>query len=286
MRSDTSPAAPPVIARVQAACGYLARHAERTVTLAELAAEVGGSPYHLQRTFTSVVGLSPRAYQDALRARRFRHDLRQGAPIVHALVDAGYGSTSRVYERRPTGRGMTPAVYRRGGQGADVRYVTLASPLGRLLVAATDKGVCAVKLGDSDKALVEDLAREYPRASLSKGDQALAGWARAIVRHLDRPAPLALPVDVRATAFQWTVWRALQAIPAGETRSYSEVARAIGRPAAVRAVARACASNPVCLVIPCHRVVQKDGGLGGYRWGVQRKRRLLAREATGSTRKT
>jgi AraC family transcriptional regulator of adaptative response/methylated-DNA-[protein]-cysteine methyltransferase len=266
---------------VQAACGYLAAHVHRTITLAELAAEVGGSPFHLQRTFTDLIGLSPRAYQDALRAHRFRGDLRRGAPVARALYDAGYGSISRVYERGPTGRGMTPALYRRGGDGADVYYVTVRTPLGRLLVAATARGVCAVKLGESGRALAEDLRREYPHARVSQGEPALARWARAIVRHLDRPMPLDLPLDVRATAFQWKVWRVLQAIPAGETRTYSQVARAIGQPSAARAVARACASNPVCLLIPCHRVVETNGGLGGYRWGVQRKRKLLASESAG-----
>ncbi len=264
---------------MQAACRYLAAHVDRPITLAELAAEVGGSPFHLHRTFTQIVGLSPRAYQDALRADRFRRELRQGAPISSALYDAGYGSTSRVYERGPTGRGMTPAVYRQGGRGADVQYVTVRCPLGQLLVAATDRGVCAVRLGDSARAIADDLRREYPEARVSRGERALAAWARAIVAHLDRPAGLDLPLDVRATAFQWKVWRALQTIPAGETRTYAEGARAIGRPSAVRAVARACATNPVCLVIPCHRVVRTDGGLGGYRWGLARKRALLARES-------
>ncbi len=278
MRVDTPSA------RVQAACGYLAAHADRAITLAELAAEVGGSPFHLHRTFTSLVGVTPRAYQDALRAHRFRRDLRDGAPVAGALYDAGYGSTSRVYERSPTGRGMTPAVYRRGGAGVDVQYVTVRTPLGRLLVAATSRGICAVTLGDGVRALVESLRREYPRARLSQGHPALADWTRAIVRQLDHPAPLDLPVDIRATAFQWKVWRALHAIPPGETRTYREVARAIGRPSAARAVARACATNPVCLVIPCHRVVQTGGGLGGYRWGVERKRTLLAKESAVSAR--
>lgn len=267
--------------RIQAACGYLAAHADRSITLAELAAEVGGSPFHLHRTFTSLVGVTPRAYQDALRAHRFRRELREGTPVAGALYDAGYGSVSRVYERSPTGRGMTPAVYRRGGPGVDVQYVTVRTPLGRLLIAATPRGVCAVTLGDGVRGLVESLRREYPRARVSKGHPTLAEWARAIVRQLDHPAPLDLPLDVRATAFQWKVWRALQAIPAGETRTYSEVARSIGQPSAARAVARACATNPVCLVVPCHRVVQTGGGLGGYRWGVRRKRALLAKESVG-----
>jgi AraC family transcriptional regulator of adaptative response/methylated-DNA-[protein]-cysteine methyltransferase len=281
MASAISEPPTPRRARDEAACEYLAAHAHRPITLAELAARVGSSPFHLQRTFTHLVGLSPRAYQDALRARRFRSDLRQGVPVTRAVYDAGYGSASRVYERQPTGRGMTPAVYRQGGAGASVQYVTVNTPLGRLLVAATPRGVCAVKLGDAARALVADLRREYPRARVSKGHRGLAAWTRAIVGLLEGTPPVDLPLDIRATAFQWKVWRALQAIPVGRTRSYSDIARAIGRPAAVRAVARACASNPVCLVIPCHRVVQKDGGLGGYRWGIARKRALLAKESAG-----
>ena len=279
MRPDGSTLPSPT-ARVQAACGYLALHVDRLVTLAELAAHVGSSPSHLQRTFTDLVGVSPRAYQQALRARRFRRDLRNGATVTRALYDAGYGSTSRVYEVRPTGPGMTPATYRRGGAGLDVRYVMLPTRLGQLLVAATDQGVCAVKLGDDGQELAADLRREYSQARVSEADRTLGRWARTIVAHLDHPRPLDLPIDVRATAFQWQVWRALQRIPPGQTRTYSEVARSIGRPTAVRAVARACASNPVCLVIPCHRVVPKEGGVGGYRWGAARKRALLAGEST------
>lgn len=179
----------------------------------------------------------------------------------------------------PTGRGMTPAAYRRGGQGVDITYTIAESPLGRLMVAGTDKGVCAVKLGDRNDALEGDLRTEYPGATLTRDQSAFSKWVRAILAHLDGRTPhLDLPIDVQATAFQWKVWRYLQSIPYGETRSYSEVASAIGSPSASRAVARACATNRVCLVIPCHRVVQKDGGLGGYRWGIERKRKLLQRE--------
>jgi len=270
---------------VQRACRYLETHADEKVSLARLAAHVGLSPSHLQRTFARLVGVSPRAYQEALRARRFRDDLRTGAAVSGALYGAGWGSASRVYERHPTGRGMTPAVYRRGGAEADVSYVVVPCPLGRLLVAGTPKGVCAVKLGDSRRALEGDLRREYPAARVAHGSKAFEAWAAAVVAHLEGRLPhLDLPLDVRATAFQWKVWRHLQTIPAGRTEAYSEVARRIGAPAAVRAVARACATNPVCLVVPCHRVVQKDGGLGGYRWGLDRKRRLLDDEKTRASR--
>lgn len=256
------------------------------MTLARIAAHVDASPYHFQRTFTRIVGISPRAYQDALRAKRFRRGLRDGVPVAGATYEAGYGSSSRVYERLPTGRGMTPAVYKRGAQGVDVRYAVADSPLGRLLVAATPRGICSVKLGDSDEALTDDLRREYPAASISPDRSDLVGWVKAILGYLGGRRPhFDLPLDVQATAFQWKVWRYLQSIPYGETRAYGEVARAIGAPRAVRAVARACATNPVCLVVPCHRVVQKDGGLAGYRWGIERKRTLIAAEKKGAHNK-
>lgn len=272
-------AVPAGLSEVRHACAFIAEHADDTITLAELAAHVGSSPYHFQRTFTRIVGISPRAYQDALRARRFRGELRNGTDVSTAVYDAGYGSMSRVYEHSPTG-GMTPAVHRSGGRGVAVTYTILDSALGRLLIAGTGKGICAVMLGDRDAELESDLRTEYPQAELERDEATFAQWARAVTAHLDGRRPhLDLPVDVQGTAFQWKVWRYLQSIPYGETRSYSEVAAAIGAPAAVRAVARACATNKVCLVIPCHRVVAKDGGLAGYRWGVERKKKLLQKEA-------
>jgi AraC family transcriptional regulator, regulatory protein of adaptative response / methylated-DNA-[protein]-cysteine methyltransferase len=278
--------APRHVDQVRRACAYIEQHADAPIPLARIAAHVDASPYHFQRTFTRIVGISPRAYQDALRAQRFRRGLREGSPVTGAIYDAGYGSSSRVYERLPTGRGMTPAVYKRGAQGVDVRYATADSPLGRLLVAATSRGICSVKLGDNDNELTDDLRREYPAASISPDRADLTKWIKAILTYLGGKRPhLDLPVDVQATAFQWKVWRYLQSIPYGETRAYSQVAQAIGAPAAVRAVARACATNPVCLVIPCHRVVQKDGGLAGYRWGVERKQSLIDAEKKGSTKK-
>jgi AraC family transcriptional regulator of adaptative response/methylated-DNA-[protein]-cysteine methyltransferase len=265
--------------QVRRACAFIEQHADASITLARLARHVNVSPFHLQRVFSRIVGISPRAYQDALRAGRFRRGLRDGAPVTGAIYDAGYGSSSRVYERQPTGRGMTPAVYKRGAQGVEVTYAIADSPLGRLLVAATSKGICSVKLGDRDNALEDDLRREYPAASISPDRSDLARWVKAILTYLNGRRPhLDLPLDIQATAFQWKVWRYLQSIPYGETRAYSQVARDIGAPAAVRAVARACATNPVCLVIPCHRVVGKDGSLTGYRWGVERKRTLLRNE--------
>jgi AraC family transcriptional regulator of adaptative response/methylated-DNA-[protein]-cysteine methyltransferase len=270
---------------VRRASAYLATHADQAVTLASLARVAAMSPHHLQRRFKAIVGLSPREYQAAVRAGRLRSSLRNGLDVTTAIYEAGYGSPSRVYEAAPTGRGMSPSSYKRGGAGMRIGYSIVAVPLGQVLVAATEHGVCAVKLGDQPVALERDLRREYPAADIRHDDQPRADWVKAIVRHLrGQQASLDLPIDVQATAFQWKVWRALQRIPAGETRAYAEVARAIGKPKAVRAVARACATNPVCLVVPCHRVVQTDGGLGGYRWGVDKKRRLLAAEKRRSAR--
>ena len=270
---------PPGLDEVRQACAFILRHADAPLTLAKVAAHVGLSPFHLQRTFTRLVGISPRAYQDAVRAGRFRDDLRHGAPVSGAVYDAGYGSISRVYERRPTGRGMTPAAYRRGGKGIAVTYTVVDSAVGRMLVAGTRAGICAVKLGDRDERLEQELRREYPEASITRDQSALGGWVRAILDGVDASRPHTdLPLDVQATAFQWKVWRYLQSIPPGETRSYGDVAQGIGKPSAVRAVARACATNPVCLVVPCHRVIGKDGSLTGYRWGVARKKQLLDRE--------
>jgi AraC family transcriptional regulator of adaptative response/methylated-DNA-[protein]-cysteine methyltransferase len=264
--------------QVRKACAFIQQHADAPITLARIARHVNASPFHFQRVFTRLVGISPRAYQDALRAGRFRRGLREGVPVTGALYDAGYGSSSRVYERRPTG-GMTPAVYKRGAQGVEVTYAIADSPLGRLLVAATPKGICSVKLGDKDATLEHELQQEFPAASITPNRSDLARWVNAILTYLNGRRPhLDLPLDIQATAFQWKVWRNLQSIPYGETRAYSQVAREIGRPSAVRAVARACATNPVCLVIPCHRVVGKDGGLTGYRWGVERKKKLLSNE--------
>jgi AraC family transcriptional regulator of adaptative response/methylated-DNA-[protein]-cysteine methyltransferase len=276
-RAGAPPA--PGFDHVRKAAAYIASHADEPITLSRLAVHVRTSPFHLQRIFTRILGISPRAYQDALRARAFRHDLRTGKPVTNAMYDAGYGSSSRVYEQQPTGRGMTPAEYRRGAKGTVVAFTIVDSSLGRLLVAGTEKGLCSVKLGDRDDVLERDLRSEYPSAEIRREQAAFSKWVRTLVAHLDgRTAKLELPVDVQATAFQWKVWRYLQSIPYGETREYSQVAKDLGVPSATRAVARACATNRVCLVIPCHRVVQKGGGLGGYRWGLERKRKLLEKE--------
>lgn len=279
-RPETVGLSVPGIDAVRRASAYLTLHADETVTLGHLARVASMSPHHLQRRFKAVVGLSPREFQSAVRAGKLRTSLRDGRDVTTAIYEAGYGSPSRVYEAAPTGKGMSLSAYRRGGAGMSIHYSTITSPIGEVLVAATEHGVCAVKIGDSASSLVRDLRREYPAASIEAESRPRHEWVKAIAGHLrGDPQALDLPIDVKATVFQWKVWRALQRIPYGETRQYAEVAKSIGNPAAVRAVARACATNPVALVVPCHRVTPKGGGVGGYRWGVQRKAKLLTAES-------
>jgi AraC family transcriptional regulator of adaptative response/methylated-DNA-[protein]-cysteine methyltransferase len=271
-------AADPWVEKVSRACAYLAG-GDGHVSLATLARRLGGSPYHFQRNFKRIVGVTPREYAEACRLQRVRRRLREGDAVTAAVFDAGYGSSSRFYERAVPKLGMSPSVYRRGGAGLHVRYTIVDSTLGRLLVAGTDKGICSVAMSASDRTLERALADEYPAAAIERDDAALAKWARAIEGLASGRTPRGdLPIDVRATAFQWQVWKALAAIPRGETRTYSQVAKAIGRPKAVRAVGHACATNPVAVVIPCHRVVPLAGGVGQYRWGPERKKKLLERE--------
>ena len=261
---------------------------EGRVPLAELAEAVGWSPGHLQRTFTRVAGLSPRAYADAQRVERAKAALRGGGTVLAATFEGGFGSGRALYERAGDAFGMTPGSYRRGGAGARIRYALFDTALGAALVAATEQGVCAVSLGGKAEVLVADLEQDFPLADVTRDDEAVGPWAEPVLRALAGAsgesltdaarALLALPLDVRGTAFQCQVWAALRQIPVGETRTYGEVAAAIGRPKAVRAVAGACGANPVALVVPCHRVVGADGALRGYRWGPERKRRLLELE--------
>lgn len=254
---------------------------EARLTLSALSASAGMSPHQLGRAFRSAMGISPRQYADTQRMRRLKSRLKKGDNVTTALYDAGYGSSSRLYERAPGHLGMTPAIYRHGGAGMRVHYSIVSSPLGRLLVGATERGISALYLGDSDERLETALRKEYPRAEIHRDRNGLEGWIDKILAHLRGQEPhLDLPTDVQATAFQRRVWEELRRIPYGATRTYSEVARAIGRPSAIRAVARACATNPVSVVVPCHRVVREDGNLAGYRWGLERKRALLESEST------
>jgi AraC family transcriptional regulator of adaptative response/methylated-DNA-[protein]-cysteine methyltransferase len=237
------------------------------------------SPWHLQRVFRRLVGLTPREYVEAQRLERFRARLRAGETVSRAVYSAGYGSGRAVYEGGQGMLGMTPGVYRRGGAGLRIRWTVAPSPLGLVLVAATDRGVCAVQLGDDRARLGAALRHEFPAAELVDGAEGMEEWVAAVVAHVaGEPGGDDVPLDVRATAFQWRVWTALRAIPPGQTRTYIELARELGLPRGARAVARACASNPVAVVVPCHRIVRSDGELGGYRWGLERKAALLARE--------
>ena len=268
----------PWIGRIARACEYLAANRGR-LSLAALAARFGGSPYHFQRTFKRLVGLTPRQYAEACRLGTVKQRLRGGSDVTTALFDAGYGSSGRFYEKAAAKFGMPPAAYRRGGLGMHITYTIGDSTLGRVLVAATDRGVCAVAMGASDSELTRHLSDEYPAATLDGSAGAFSIWMSEILTRVEGRKPRAdLPIDVQATAFQWQVWHALAAIPRGETRTYGEIARAIGRPRAVRAVGRACATNPVAVAIPCHRAVGSSGAMTGYRWGVGRKKALLEME--------
>jgi AraC family transcriptional regulator of adaptative response/methylated-DNA-[protein]-cysteine methyltransferase len=284
-RPEQTAAADPAIERVWAVCRHIEDHFQEPPSLRALAGLAGLSPFHFQRTFKRIVGVTPRQYAEEIRLHRVRGHLKEARNVTDALYQAGYGSSSRLYEKAPSRLGMTPASYRRGGEGARIGYTIAASPLGRLMVAATSRGICRVTLGDANAGLEADLRREFPRAELYRDDARLARWLRAIQRDLEGRAPCPdLPLDIRATAFQRQVWEALLAIPRGETRSYSDVARAIGHPKAARAVGTACGANPVGLVIPCHRVVREDGSLGGFGFGLHRKVKLLAMEKKRSGR--
>ncbi|HKE59619.1 MAG TPA: bifunctional DNA-binding transcriptional regulator/O6-methylguanine-DNA methyltransferase Ada [Pyrinomonadaceae bacterium] len=268
----------PQIVMVQQACRFLDSSDSETMKLADVARHVGVSLFHLQRTFKSIMGISPRQYLAAQRFANFKTRVKEGETVTNALYDAGFNSSSRLYEQAASELGMTPATYGRGGEGANINYTITASPLGRLLVAVTERGICAVKMGDSDAKLEKDLNHEYPAAKIKRNDAALRSTVQTVLSHLTKEPKRELPLDIRATAFQRQVWEKLRSIPYGKTLSYGAVAKALGNPGAVRAVGRACATNPVALVIPCHRVVREDESLGGYRWGLDRKRKLLERE--------
>jgi AraC family transcriptional regulator of adaptative response/methylated-DNA-[protein]-cysteine methyltransferase len=263
---------------VEKVCRYIDTHPDARVTLDALSRDIGLSPFHLQRTFKAVTGITPRAYADSRRLQSLKTGLREGHSVTRSLYDAGYGSSSRLYERASSKLGMTPSRYRKQGSGVTIRYTIAVSSVGRMLLAATAKGICSVQFGDSDKALEGALHREFPQADIIRSDRQLAASVRAIRDRLRGQNAHPLPLDIQSTAFQRLVWERLQAIPYGDTKSYGEIAKSIGRPKAARAVARACATNPVAVAIPCHRVVREGGELGGYRWGIQRKEKLLAAE--------
>ncbi len=264
---------------VRRACVELEEAGDEPPKLAAVSRRLGVSAAYLQRTFRSALGVTPRQYAEARRLERLKGGLRDGHSVTRALYDAGYSSSSRLYESAGDNLGMTPATYRKGGRGMTVRYHVADSPLGRLLVAGTERGVCAVQLADSDAGLGVSLRGEFPHAVIEPDDGSLAAWVGQILEYLGGVRPrLDLPLDIQGTAFQVRVWRALKEIAYGTTRTYSEIARAIGRPRAARAVGQACGRNPAPLVIPCHRVVGSNGSLGGYALGVERKRALLEKE--------
>jgi AraC family transcriptional regulator of adaptative response/methylated-DNA-[protein]-cysteine methyltransferase len=263
----------------------LIERATEAPSLSALAAIAKLSPTRLQRAFRRRYGMSPAEYHRARRFGQFKTALRKGSPVADAVYDAGFGSGSRVYEHTNRLLGMTPASYRAGGAGASIRYTTTDTPLGQLLVAATAKGICAVTLGASDEELEQRLASEFPHAERERVDNGREEWLDAVIAHIaselgwsDKAAPELPPLDIAATAFQWRVWEALTRIPAGTTKSYGKLAAELGKPGAARAIGRACGSNRLALIVPCHRIVREDGSLGGWRWGVERKRVLLERE--------
>ncbi len=271
--------------RIPRLCEYIRLNCQSGESLAldELSRQIGLSPFHLQRTFKGIVGVSPKQFVEACRMEALKGELRARDSVTDAIYESGFGSSSRVYERVDTRLGMTPREYRSGGKGVSISYVSVASPLGVMMMGATDRGLCFVQFGESHDELFELLRQEYPAATLDRMkapySEQFESWMKSLLRYLRREQiRLDLPIDVRGTAFQLKVWKYLQFIPSGEVQSYSEVARAVGHPLATRAVARACAANRVALVIPCHRVIRGNGELGGYRWGAERKRVLIDAE--------
>lgn len=275
------PAADDALERVRAAL----ESGDGATDLNTLAAVAGLSPTHLQRAFRRRYGVSPAEYARARRFGQLREALREGAAVTDAVYEAGFGSGSRVYEESDRRLGMTPASYRAGGAGASIRYTTTNTPLGQLLVATTAKGICSVTLGEDDAELETRLAAEFPLAERERVDEGREEWLDAVIGRVahelgwtDRDAPAMPPLDIAATAFQWRVWDALTRIPRGETLSYGELAAKLGVPKAARAIGRACGSNKLALLVPCHRIIRQDGSLGGWRWGLDIKQQLLATE--------
>ena len=273
----------PQMQKIEAACRYIDENLDVTLTLTAISRHVAASPFHFQRLFKRILGISPRQYQQGRRAGKFRQALLSQGRVTDAIYEAGYSSSSRAYESIPAQLGMTPSAFRRKGEGVEIRYTILTTDLGKLLMATTERGVCSVRFGESEPALLRDLKHEFAAAEIRRDDQGLEAVSAQLKQILaGSTAPQTIPIDIQGTAFQQLVWDALRRIPPGQTRSYAEVAGSIGKPKAVRAVAYVCASNPVALVVPCHRVVHKSGSLFGYRWGVKRKAALLEREAAAS----
>ncbi|MFN7919844.1 MAG: methylated-DNA--[protein]-cysteine S-methyltransferase [Bryobacteraceae bacterium] len=281
----------PLTSRILALCRFIDEHAADSLTLADLGRQAQLSPYHLQRSFKAIVGVSPKQYLDQRRMRNFKSLLREPSAdgVTAAIFDAGFGSLSRVYEKTDSRLGMTPMEYRERGRGVEITHALAKTPLGLMMIGATDRGLCFLEFGERESDLLARLRAEYPEARIQPMPDppppAFAAWIEALNRYLEgQEADLRVPIHIRATTFQLLVWRYLQQIPSGSVESYSEVAEAIGHPRAARAVARACASNRVALAIPCHRVIRGTGEMGGYRWGAERKRVLLDKERARAAR--
>ena len=277
------------VERILKACRYIESRSDEPLKLDELAKIADMSKFHFARRFKSVVGVTPKEFAADVRVKRLKRNLKSGTAVDGAIYDAGYGSASRVYERAASNLGMTPAQYRRSGQGVQISYATIETPAGLMMIAATDRGVCFAQFGDSARELLERLRSEYRNAEIEPmrlpRHPDFARWVEAIRRHIKGESLREeLPLDIRATAFQMRVWKYLQSIPYGDVQSYGEVAAGIGEPNASRAIANACALNPAAVIIPCHRVIRANGDLGGYRWGIERKRALLDYERAGTRR--
>ena len=269
----------PQVELIEQICRYIETNLDAPLQLADLSRQFHMSSYHLQRTFKRIKSVTPRQYVESCRLGEFKARLHEGETVTGAIYDAGYQSSSSVYERTPVLLGMTPTAYRKGGRGMRIEYTIVESPLGYVLMAATERGVVAIRFGDSEPSLENDFECEYPMAELTRDDEQLHPWVTLLLHSMQgQPTAQQVPLDVQASTFQWKVWKALRAIPIGQTRSYQEIAQAIGQPTAARAVAQACATNPVAVLIPCHRVIRNNGQLGGYHWGVERKQQLLTSE--------
>jgi AraC family transcriptional regulator, regulatory protein of adaptative response / methylated-DNA-[protein]-cysteine methyltransferase len=282
-KPDSADGRDPNAQLVEKVCRYIDTHPDDPVTLEALGRALGMSPFYLQRTFKALAGITPRAYADSRRLTSLKAGLKEGHSVTRSLYDAGYGSSSRLYERASAQLGMTPSRYRKQGSGVTIQYTIAPTPIGKMLLAATAQGVCSIRFGDAAAALERELHSEYPKAEIVRSDGKLVAQVKALRAIIEGGSTASLPLDIQATAFQRRVWQALETIPRGTTKSYSAIAADIGSPKAVRAVARACATNPVAVAIPCHRVVREDGSLGGYRWGLERKKKLLSLEGLGDT---
>ncbi len=264
---------------IQKTCRYIEANLDEKLTLEILSRQAGLSPFHFQRTFKRILGISPRQYVEARRFEKVKRSLTNGETVTNSLYDAGFTSKSRLYEKTPSHFGVSPGIFRRGGEGLHIFYTIVDSRIGCVLLAATQRGACAVCIGASDEVVEAALKEDYYAADLHRDDEGMKKWTEALLSYFNgREFPRDLPLDVQATAFQWKVWKKIQSIPYGHTATYSNIAKSLGTPEAARAVARACATNPVAIVIPCHRVIGKDGSLRGYAWGVKRKKTLLSLE--------